>query len=268
MTATATVTAAEAAAICPPWCAGHPEPPCDDLMHRGIRDLIAPAITDQIGPADCQQIEVGLERLRVPDSSYGRLGQRTVVSLFAPGNSGCIGVTDLTPDEAVQLAATLQDLAGTARREGDSLSKEGGRTMSAATVAEARQARGPVRPFWLTEPCPAWCSADHGDTDSPEDRDHIGHVGRVDLLLERADFTIVNGVPAGISPGVLAVSVIQHYRETEPYVELVRNGDADSTDMTLAEVSDLISTLQDAVHAGRHAASAQPADCSRRVEDG
>ncbi|RKS76492.1 hypothetical protein BZB76_1848 [Actinomadura pelletieri DSM 43383] len=111
------------------------------------------------------------------------------------------------------------------------------------------------RPFWLTEPCPAWCVVEHLDVDPVEDRVHEGTSGTVTLSLEEARYVEhpqtreAYGVPIRLD-----ISVQQGYRETEPrlllwYVDT--EGNTQSRTMTLGEAESFANGILDAVKAAR-----------------
>jgi hypothetical protein len=99
---------------CPPWCTGHGEPSGDDCLHAGAVHVVTPAIVDRTTPADDQLVRAGLEKRRV-SAAVSPMGQDAVVALYAAGNGGGGDVTLLAPEEAEQLAATLQRLGAEAR---------------------------------------------------------------------------------------------------------------------------------------------------------
>lgn len=71
------------------------------------------------------------------------------------------------------------------------------------------------RPFWQTEPCPAWCTNRHEDSDQHGDRSHWAPVASVDLALYTA-----KGGEGEYGSGELLIGATQHYRAAEPEIDL------------------------------------------------
>jgi hypothetical protein len=95
------------------------------------------------------------------------------------------------------------------------------RTLSVIGAELAAHSAG-KRPFWLTEPCPAWCEARDGDgtghrgAEAYPDRRHLLFGAEVELSLHDAD----DG-PAEVEPLCLWLAARQHYRAAEPDVAIV-----------------------------------------------
>ena len=117
-------------------------------------------------------------------------------------------------------------------------------------IVDAEPDAGSQRPFWQTEPCPAWCTNDHHDSDFFEDRDHWVNGAGIDLGLYRTEYG-----EGKIGPGELILSATQHYRDAEPEVGLTvpvtkpgtRHDTAGDQDlqMTVAEARQLRDALSE-----------------------
>jgi hypothetical protein len=118
-------------------------------------------------------------------------------------------------------------------------------------IVDAEPAAAPRRPFWQTEPCPAWCTEDHEARDFFGDRQHWWTVdAEIDLTMCQSQY------PGEVwGPGSMALATHQHYREAEPVVDLVvptlepsgtriTNGEQ-GVQMTVAEARQLRDTLSE-----------------------
>jgi len=145
----------------------------------------------------------------------------------------CDDEPDLTLAEGAALAAILTDLA---RRAGD-----------LAAAAEDR-------PFWLTAPCPAWCTGGHCDGDAPDDRIHHGGYQHVSLTM--ADpWTMFpseakTGPDANWEPQQIEAALEQGWREAEARIAL-QYGDDKYLDLTLAEAGELAAAVNELLAAAR-----------------
>lgn len=86
--------------------------------------------------------------------------------------------------------------------------------MTAATLTR-------TRPFWLAEPCPAWCERQHTNADRYEDREHGGASVKMPLTLEDTG-------------RVLYATPSRHVLHTDAQIEVYRDGEA-GVHMTTAE---------------------------------
>jgi hypothetical protein len=123
-----------------------------------------------------------------------------------------------------------------------------GRTLAALLLAAAGSAGDLAgdtagAPFWMSGPCPAWCSRGHGDGDHPDDRCHTGAEQCIALTMADPVKMVICG-EGDAGPGRaweaprLAVSLEQGWREAEARV-CVRYGDDKYVDLTLAEAREL-----------------------------
>ena len=115
----------------------------------------------------------------------------------------------------------------------------------AADLGLVRQAPA-GRPYWLAEPCPAWCGypEGHQSHDHPDDRVHMGSTWVVTLTLEVPEVNFPRD-PAGkieVSIPHLDIWLQQRWRELEPRVELSVS-DMSGISLTLAEAADLAEAL-------------------------
>jgi hypothetical protein len=102
------------------------------------------------------------------------------------------------------------------------------------------------RPFWLTEPCPSWCQADHSERDRPADRRHVS-APHGSVVLTEAEAS-----PSGDGtwqPQDIHVALSQHVREVEPLITCGGHGPAGSWNLTVDEARDLAAALTRAVEA-------------------
>jgi hypothetical protein len=106
-----------------------------------------------------------------------------------------------------------------------------------------------LRPYWLSQPCPPWCAAEHRDYDQDSDRDHRGDQARVVLLTENADYAIVNTVPDNVQAAEMRASLDQGQRDAEPRVAISHNGEPEVM-LTLGEADELAGRLLDLVKLG------------------
>jgi hypothetical protein len=77
-------------------------------------------------------------------------------------------------------------------------------------------------------------SVPHRDSDMPDDRYHMSVIHHIDLTLEKA-------TPGPLGPDArpfLTVQLDQHYRDRDPRVILIRNGQVDIP-FTVAEADEL-----------------------------
>lgn len=109
------------------------------------------------------------------------------------------------------------------------------------------------RPFWLTEPCPAWCDRLHHDWEPIEDRRHQSDlVGHVELSTMPADKVINGDNTFDHIPHCLELRMDQGYRENSPRLHLeehlCRNGEFA---LTLNEAEQVATTLTRLITMGR-----------------
>jgi hypothetical protein len=91
------------------------------------------------------------------------------------------------------------------------------RTLSDIATHVRAAEHTPSRPHWQTAPCPSWCGEIHQDSDYYPDRAHyLAPLEPLELSLYDDDHA-----GNGSTPGVLEVSVLQHYRQAEPTIGLV-----------------------------------------------
>jgi hypothetical protein len=136
-------------------------------------------------------------------------------------------------------------------------------------------------PYWLSEPCPAWCaSLPHTNQDTGLIRAHRSGGYSVLLTLESAAELYDSGDPdvTGYAPKCIDLDMGQHYREAEPHLHLIFACDGEP-DLTLAEGATLAVVLTSmADSAGDMAAEAEdrpfwlagscPAWCTASHSDG
>lgn len=107
----------------------------------------------------------------------------------------------------------------------------------------AAATRLPVpEPFWLTSPCPKWCTGNHASRDAVEDRRHVGE--DLATVLTAEDGTITPGAVPGAEPKVAECCLWQEYREAEPRIWL-SHGDQgpENIRLTLAEAEQVAADL-------------------------
>ena len=109
-------------------------------------------------------------------------------------------IPNLTMREGAELAAALAALAATAE-------DAPGKTTGKAAAG---------RPYWLSGPCPPWCTAAHSDADAPEDRAHVGEWRQVTLTME--------GPRADAQPQRIGVRLEQGWREVGARVVMASGG--------------------------------------------
>ncbi len=108
-------------------------------------------------------------------------------------------------------------------------------------------------PFWLTAPCPAWCSSiPHTNQDTGLMRAHRSRDRSVMLSMEAGGELYDSEDPSvtGRAPKCIDLSIRQPYREAEPSLQLAFACD-DEPNLTLAEGTALAALLTNlADHAG------------------
>lgn len=111
----------------------------------------------------------------------------------------------------------------------------------------------PPRPFWLTAPCPSWCTSDHDCEGCVGDRVHFGDwYADVPLTLIDVPFDEQSDDDKyGQEPQVARAHIEQHVREIEPHVWLGRGGSNEGWNFTLAEARQLADELTRAVALAR-----------------
>ncbi|MGW4641781.1 DUF6907 domain-containing protein [Sphaerisporangium sp. NPDC004334] len=109
------------------------------------------------------------------------------------------------------------------------------------------------RPYWLTQPCPTWCTTGHRASDSPDDRLHESDTRSVPLILEQAEQFGPYAEPPvyRYSPPSLMASLLQDVREAGPVVELHDNRDAYTVRVTLDEAAEFGADLIELAITGR-----------------
>lgn len=117
-----------------------------------------------------------------------------------------------------------------------------------------------TRPFWLTEPCPPWCAAEHLDTDHDHDRHHESDGVEVALSMHRAQYVEVGRDAVG-EPLRFDTSIVQGYREREPHISVWRHLHTSertpgghvilATDLTLDEAERFANGILDKVKEAR-----------------
>lgn len=111
------------------------------------------------------------------------------------------------------------------------------------------------RPFWLTFPCPSWCTEDHCPGDPEDQRFHTDKGATVTLHLH-------DSVGELNEPQVVHVSIGQGYREAEPYVELYAPVPNALLKLTVAEAAALAGHVLGAVRAASDGGQ-RLTDCQR-----
>jgi len=106
--------------------------------------------------------------------------------------------------------------------------------------------KAPVRPHWLTGPCPPWCEAEHEARDARDDRRHMAYTGWVQLSLYDAAESVVEGE---YQPETLGVAIEQHVENAAPTVILYQEDD--DVRLTLAEAEQLRDRLNWVLEAAR-----------------
>ncbi len=110
------------------------------------------------------------------------------------------------------------------------------------------------RPFWQTEPCPAWCDFQNGhdDRDAVADRTHTGDERRIELLVEEPQ--VVDVLDADLSETwgaqFIALYLAQEQGEVEPRVHIGANGGR-GHHMRLAEAEQLRDALSELLEVAR-----------------
>jgi hypothetical protein len=111
------------------------------------------------------------------------------------------------------------------------------------------------RPYWQTEPCPAWCTWTHRDNDNDTDRNHCSTGTSDEFPLSLHDSVYVPAVPASKTahgreieafsyPHNIELSVQQGYRESEAMIDMfVPKAVAGDVHLTPAEARHLIASL-------------------------
>lgn len=109
------------------------------------------------------------------------------------------------------------------------------------------------KPYWLTEPCPAWCDQRHFDRDMPGQRHHFGRERLLPLTQEPALPGSVDRPNVFRAPD-LFTGLVQHHRETEPVVRLAYSENFEMR-LTLDEVEQLAADLTALIADARGCAS-------------
>lgn len=81
-----------------------------------------------------------------------------------------------------------------------------------------RDTAAPAAPYWLTEPCPAWCTRGHEGRDIRMERMHAGEDYDIDLTLEPRIALDGETFPAHLSAGIW-----QAWRDARPHICLILN---------------------------------------------
>jgi hypothetical protein len=119
----------------------------------------------------------------------------------------------------------------------------------AAEIPAAEDGAG--RPYWLTGPCPPWCTIAHRAADHPEDRYHDSERRRVVLSTEAVEPVLVNGERINTDEASeLVAELTQSYREAEPRLLLLHN-DTNEVYMTLGEAEEMALGILSLVAAAR-----------------
>lgn len=117
-------------------------------------------------------------------------------------------------------------------------------------MTEERTDVTPARPSWLPNGCPPWCQQPgHLDGDRYEDRIHAGSTSHMTLTAAEPP-TSLTGPGYDNEPATVETNLLQHYREAEPRVSLMRDEDS-MGDLTLAEAEQLAQELLKRVIDGR-----------------
>lgn len=101
----------------------------------------------------------------------------------------------------------------------------------------------PEAPYWLTAPCPKWCTREHSDFHAPKERIHRGDPPLAEIALH------VMGRQGWPRPLAVVVSLEQGYREVSPLVRL-GSGGKDGFLCTLDEAAQVAAALVEAVRLG------------------
>ena len=104
------------------------------------------------------------------------------------------------------------------------------------------------RPFWLTGPCPAWCTTEHSDRDRPADRCHVS-APQGSVLLTQAE--AVSAEDGSWKPQDVRITLAQHAREIDPLIWCRGHGPAGAWHLTVTEAQELAAALARAVDAAR-----------------
>lgn len=105
------------------------------------------------------------------------------------------------------------------------------------------------RPYWLTTPCPKWCTARHQTSDPVNQREHRSDA--LGALVQTAVGTRNSGEPVHGW-----VRLVQGYREVAPLLHL-HQGAKPVLVFTLGEAQQLAATMLDAVRIGESEYGAQ-----------
>ena len=87
-------------------------------------------------------------------------------------------------------------------------------------------------PYWLTKPCPTWCTRVHDGHDGREDRQHAGEDYDAELTLETRTSAEGETGTAHLTAGLWQV-----WRDARPHVYLMLN-DRDEVQMELGEAEE------------------------------
>lgn len=90
------------------------------------------------------------------------------------------------------------------------------------------------------DPCPSWCTAVHENTESIQDRVHIGEYTMISLTLDQPDYFPMRSATEAL-PQLIGVRLEQPWREFEPRMVVVYRDEY--LDMTLVEARNLAKAL-------------------------
>jgi hypothetical protein len=123
---------------------------------------------------------------------------------------------------------------------------------SGSAVSRKARRSKPPRPFWLTAPCPSWCTSDHDCEGSVDDRVHFGDwYVDVPLTLIDVPFEEQGDDIHGQQPQTARVHMEQHVGEIEAHVWLGRGGSREGWNLTLAEARQVAADLTTAIALAR-----------------
>jgi hypothetical protein len=112
----------------------------------------------------------------------------------------------------------------------------------------AKNSRKIKKPFWQTQPCPAWCWSNHSKSDGDLDRYHASRWSKSVKLTTmdpvRHDF---KDLKVYFTPVKAVVYLNQGYRETQPRVVVEDGNGRFELDLTLAEAQRLAKALNHAI---------------------
>jgi hypothetical protein len=135
-------------------------------------------------------------------------------------------------------------MAGTPGTGAEPARRHAAPAAAGAGVAEGR----PARPFWLSQPCPSWCTSRHADRDHPSERQHVSAVqGGVTLTQSEA----VEAPDGSWRAQDIQIFLAQHVREIEPLIRCNGQGPVGAWQLTVAEAEALATALSQAVAATR-----------------